>query len=156
MPMMYSADSIDLSLELTLALPIPNLELLDGDWATIWQNALEYTPKSTFSQKVLFCKVICDSCQILWCEQHMGIPNPRVRWRVWKTMAPGAVPHERIPWRSQVEPVCPAQTLSTSLMSKIGEYVKKQHQCLRSYLKLVRIQRKMECNWAVVVELVAV
>ena len=41
-------------------------------------------------------------------------------------------------------------------MSKIGEYVKKQHQCLRSYLKLVRIQPKMECNWAVVVELVAV
>jgi hypothetical protein len=54
----------------------------------------------------------------------MGIPNPRVGWGVWKTMTPSAVPHERIPWRSQVEPICPAQTISTSLMSKIGECLK--------------------------------
>jgi hypothetical protein len=27
-------------------LPILNLELFDGDWATIWQNAHEYTPKT--------------------------------------------------------------------------------------------------------------
>src|SRR5687767_2270082 len=98
MSMMHSADSINFGLELTLALPIPDFELLDSNRATIRQNALKHTPKSTFSQKVLLCKVVCDCCQSLWREQHMGIPNPRVGRGVRITMAPSTVPHERIPW----------------------------------------------------------
>jgi hypothetical protein len=66
--MMYSADSINFGLELTFSLPIPNFELLDSHKAIVWQDALVNTPKSTFSQKVLLCKAICEFCQIFWGE----------------------------------------------------------------------------------------
>lgn len=60
MPMMNSANNLNFSSELSLALWATNIKLFYSHFSSIWQASFVHTTKSTFTQKILLRKSICD------------------------------------------------------------------------------------------------
>lgn len=50
--MMYSADNLNLCLELTLSLATSISQLLNGNFCAIWQHSFVNKPKTTLPEKI--------------------------------------------------------------------------------------------------------